>query len=537
MTNFRNQSHKLITSIQIQNLPNEHSEQQPKITLKWPPSPTLLLQIPHSLFKDSGYDHREALFGVPPYGGSIAQNVYYADSDLCDADVNTRGGYPAREADKDGKMKPWPSPYILMVDRGGCTFVQKVRNAQRSGAAGVVIADNTCLCSDQECTASNNGACETTEPIMADDGSGADISIPSFLMFKRDADAVKAELTSNRPVQIEMAWSLPSPDDRVEYDLWTVPSDQVSRDFLTSFKPVAEALGDRAYFTPHMYIYDGVRSHCQGNDGENFCYNLCTNNGRYCATDPDNDLDHGISGADVVRESLRRLCIWNHYGAEDGVGSVWWDYVREFMERCSSADYFANEDCVKDAYKHAKVEGTLIDRCMQDSGGLEKDTANAFLDIEIGSQAQRGVVVVPTAFVNTAAIRGALTVGNVFSAICAGYVQGTVPQICTMCSQCSDAVGCVKNKGKCSAHHGDSSSKGGVSTHTFFTTMLFIIGVFGGLGAWHYKKTREDMREQVRGILAEYMPLEDQDHQDSGGMMGSSPMNFAMQGGKTSLIG
>ena len=488
------------------------------------------------MFRENGYDHREALFGVPPYGGSIAQNVYYADSDLCDAVVDTRGGYPQRDTDKDGKMKPWQSPYILMVDRGGCTFVQKVRNAQRSGAAGVVIADNTCLCNDNECTANNGGACETTEPIMADDGSGADISIPSFLMFKRDADAVKAELKSNRPVQIEMAWSLPNPDDRVEYDLWTVPSDTVSKEFLKNFKVVAEALGNRAYFTPHMYIYDGVRSHCQGNDGENFCYNLCTNNGRYCATDPDNDLDHGISGADVIKESLRRLCIWKDYGATDGVGSIWWDYVREFMDRCSSADYFANDDCVKDAYKHSKVDGDLIERCMQDSGGLQKDTANAFLDIEIDSQAQRGVVVVPTAFVNTAAIRGALTVNNVFTAICAGFAQGTAPQICTMCSNCFDAVDCIERKGRCRAHKGDEApSKGGVSTHTFFTSMLFVICVFGGLGAWHYKKTREDMREQVRGILAEYMPLEDQEA--SHGMLGGNPMNFAMGGQKTSLIG
>jgi hypothetical protein len=134
---------------------------------------------------------------------------------------------------------------------------------------------------------------------MADDGSGADISVPSYLMFKHDADIIKAELIANRPVQIEMSWNLPSPDDRVEYDLWTTPSDVVSKDFLRSFKVIAEALGDHAYFTPHMYIYDGIRSQCQGNNGQNYCANLCTNNGRYCSTDPDNDLDKGVSGADV----------------------------------------------------------------------------------------------------------------------------------------------------------------------------------------------------------------------------------------------
>jgi len=77
-------------------------------------------QIPHSLFKAEGYEHREALFGIPPYGGSIAQNVYYAESDLCNG--NATVGYH----DKTGKMQHWPSPFILMVDRGNCTFVKKV---------------------------------------------------------------------------------------------------------------------------------------------------------------------------------------------------------------------------------------------------------------------------------------------------------------------------------------------------------------------------------------------------------------------------
>lgn len=374
--------------------------------------------------------------------------------------------------------------------------------------------------------------CESTEPIMADDGSGADISIPSFLMFKRDADKVKDELMQNHPVQMEMTWKLPNPDDRVEYDLWTVPKDPASQDFLLSFKKVAVALGDRAYFTPHMYIYDGVRSHCQGNDGENFCYNLCTNNGRYCATDPDNDLEKGISGADVVKESLRRLCIWKIYGEEDGIGVKWWDYLAEFNDRCGSPDFFANEDCVNDAYKHSGIDGTQIQSCMRDSGGVDADTTNAKLESEIASQTQRGVVVIPTAFVNTAAIRGALTAANVFGAICSGFQDGTAPDVCDRCGRCPDAVGCI-DKGYCSnSGSASSSSTKGVSTHTFVTSMFMVCALFVGLGVWHYKKTREEMRDQVRGILAEYMPLEDQD----GGGHGGSPMDFARGGAMTSLI-
>jgi len=89
-------------------------------------SSRLQIHVPHSLYRENGYDHREALFGIPPYGGSIAQNIYYSDSDACDATMNTRGGYPPRANDETGQPAPWPTPFVLMVDRGGCSFVRKV---------------------------------------------------------------------------------------------------------------------------------------------------------------------------------------------------------------------------------------------------------------------------------------------------------------------------------------------------------------------------------------------------------------------------
>jgi hypothetical protein len=69
-----------------------------------------------------------------------------------------------------------------------------------------------------------------------------------------------------------------------------------------------------------MYIYDGVKAGCDLN-GVNECYTLCTNNGRYCCVDPDGDMEKGVSGADVVTESLRRICIWKSYGADNGIGT------------------------------------------------------------------------------------------------------------------------------------------------------------------------------------------------------------------------
>jgi hypothetical protein len=419
----------------------------------------LQVHTPQALFTQGGYDHREALFGTPPYGSSVVENVYYADSDLCDPYVDTRGGLPAREVDSEGNMEPWPSPYILMVDRGGCSFVQKVRHAQRVGATAVIVAENTCLCSDDDCLADSDQDsewepdCQEAEPILADDGSGGDISIPTMLMFKTDANQIKDELRANRTVQVEMSWELPK-SDQVEYELWTTPSDLVSKEFQKNFLPAAQALGESAHFTPHMYTYDGVKSNCRGDDGENLCYNMCTNNGRYCATDPDNDLDHGISGADVVKESLRRICIWKHYGEGDGIGKEWWDYVEQFLLSCDTVEYFARESCVEDIYRRSGIKKDIIDDCLADSGGIEDDVTNSLLESELQHQLEMGVVILPSLFVNGIALRGATSLETVFTAICQSYSDDAQPEICVECAEFSGYGQCMIEKENDSMYQG-----------------------------------------------------------------------------------
>jgi len=111
---------------------------------------------------------------------------------------------------------------------------------------------------------------------------------------------------------------------------------------------------------------------------------LCTNNGRYCASDPDQHLDRGFTGADVVRESLRWLCIWKDYGEEDGIGRAWWNYAEAFIEECASyEDNKLVEDCACSVYKYADIDAGKIDRCMSDSGGLEGDARNSLFDLEL----------------------------------------------------------------------------------------------------------------------------------------------------------
>ena len=92
------------------------------------------ISIPASLRKPGGYSHAASLFGRPS-SASTTQRLYYAgdgggDGTLCTFDTT----------------KTYPTPFILMVDRGDCTFVTKARNAQQMGATALVVADNLCVC-------------------------------------------------------------------------------------------------------------------------------------------------------------------------------------------------------------------------------------------------------------------------------------------------------------------------------------------------------------------------------------------------------
>jgi len=460
-------------------------------------SSNLQVHIPKELSKKSGnYDHREALFGVPPYGGSIQQSVYHAQNDLCSGPIDKT------------VIGATGQPFILMVDRGACTFVQKVRNAQHSGAAAVIIADNVCQCKHSKiCTLDKGTECEQREPLMADDGSGNDITIPTMLMFKQDGDKIKAELNQNKPVRVEMSWSVPNPDNHVEYDLWSTVTDDKSMQFQIMWLKAQKALGNTAAFTPHYYIYDGIKARCRDSNGHNMCYTLCTNEGRYCAIDPDNDMDYGVSGADVVEESLRRICIWQKYG-NSGTGPELFQYVEQF-EVCNNEKDFTNKKCIAKAFTNAGIDSKDINKCMANNGGVVKDGENALLQDQLNAVEANGIIVMPVAYVNGVPIRGTLDFDVVFKAVCAGYKDGTAPPICAKCADCTVAgadteYNCVVED-YCAL-----KDTGGVSLSIFASSLAGIAAFFGVLAFIQHKRSQSMMRGQVKGIMAEYMPLDKQ---------------------------
>ncbi|CAM9683148.1 unnamed protein product [Ectocarpus sp. 6 AP-2014] len=183
----------------------------------------LQFPLPAVMIRDFGYEHEEALFGPRhPFGGTIAERVIHGG---VQPGIAVRTWTLCSSEDVELVLSMLPpdfSPFILMVDRGECTFATKVRTAQKLGAVGVIFADNTCRCIDEAIgvcsTFGTFGSlpCEEFGPAIGDDGSGADITIPSFMMKKMDARMVKSRLATGIPVVAEMSWPVPAPDGDIE---------------------------------------------------------------------------------------------------------------------------------------------------------------------------------------------------------------------------------------------------------------------------------------------------------------------------------
>ncbi|KAH8087696.1 hypothetical protein JL720_7016 [Aureococcus anophagefferens] len=495
------------------------------------------IAIPAQLNKDGGYAHVAALFGQPKYDESLSQRLVYAKSTLCDVDASMRGAVS--------------SPYLMFAERGGCTFVVKARNAQALGASGLVIADDRCVCGT---ACEPQARCEGQEPIMADDGSGSDISIASVMLYKEDGDAIRdyfrcgaypgqkcaAPWTVESLVQASLEYTVPAPDARVEWELWTTSIDEASLDFLRDFKATVLALGTKQLFTPHFYTYNGSHYGCDlklASDDE-LCGNLCTNGGRYCAPDPDGKRADGIAGADVVAENLRRTCVWKRYGGKDqaesaqvGVGETWWDYVGNFSELCGTAEDFVDAGCRSRAMREAGVDEAYVDACVADSGGLDGGP-NAVLDHEVAELENKNIVYVPECIVNDAVVWGGLSPLNVLSTVCHGYARDALPPAC----DCVEAAALVSSDAyaKCLADSvapyvtpevtkTKETVKSGIPWYAVFLLVVAIVVVMLLAGLAYWKHTQAQMRDQVRGILAEYMPLEDLGTSNPIGLGGSAP--------------
>mmetsp|Transcript_34065 Transcript_34065/g.81916 ORF Transcript_34065/g.81916 Transcript_34065/m.81916 type:complete len:544 (-) Transcript_34065:1716-3347(-) len=461
------------------------------------------IQIPTHLSRNHSIEHRPAMFGshfnLRMEEGSLILPVRVPpkhNMKLCtmltDVDI------------KDMKLNR--PPFIMLVERGDCTFVHKVREAQRVGAAGVLITDLKHTAADMP-------------KIMANDGSGQDIGIPSMLIDKKHGQDIFDVLghSNHSTVVVEMAYHKPKYDYMVSLDVWHNPIDYHTIEFFKDWSVLENVFVDEnsksmLNFHSHSLLLDGTSLGCLGeaHKNESACFDLCTNNGRYCHIPSQNNL---IAGKDVVGEILRRECIHKHYGSKDG--ATFWSYLSHFYKYCmdpNNPSYFHNHECIADAFSHSGIDTKIIDECMADTGALDGDVTNSALEATLQHQNEAGVFKSPTVMVNhdRALLWDGFTAKNVLMALCDSYISGQKPHVCYACMHCGDPMACAQRTPmKCLAtdgqdkenehrghddHHDDHHDSGKKKKGGHFFKVFFGFMLIGGAAAGYvyYKKHMEN---------------------------------------------
>ncbi|CAI9097178.1 OLC1v1033544C1 [Oldenlandia corymbosa var. corymbosa] len=378
-------------------------------------------------------------FGVPQYGGTLVGYVVYPKA-------NQKGCKSFDDFGISFKSKPGGMPTFLLVDRGDCFFTLKAWNAQKAGAAAILVADDR---AEPLITMDN----PEEEDAQAQADYLQNITIPSALISQSVGDKIKGELSKGEMVNLNLDWreALPHPDERVEYEFWTNSNDECGVkcesqiDFVKNFKGAAQILEQKGYtqFTPHYITWYCPEAFLLSKQ----CKSQCINHGRYCAPDPEQDFSRGYDGKDVVLQNLRQVCFFK-VANESGKPWLWWDYVTDFSIRCPMKEKKYTKDCADQVIQSLGVDVREVEKCV---GEPDADADNPLLkgeqDAQIGKGVRGDVTILPTLVINNRQYRGKLDKGAVLKAICSGFQETTEPAICL--SEDIQTNECLENNGGC----------------------------------------------------------------------------------------
>lgn len=360
-------------------------------------------------------------FGAPFYGDRVLGRLVYGvpkkehhctegDYDIPDAEEYTLAGKTRKEVRLIN---------IVLVERGTCSFVTKVKVAQKKKAHAVIIVDNE---------GSQKTSKEIQHIIVADDGYGANIDIPSVLISRKEGQKLIDPLRQDPGTQVivELNWDVPA-DNVVVVDLWMSSASLSSHKFLKDFEPKRNALNEYLQFIPHYHIF----SMSSSEDYKELCSDPSL---QYCAEDP--DAGGRVTGQTVVTEDVRQLCIHDLYRIRKAdrvkiepmeeftkipfISSKWWTYTINLLDECpldGTIDaYTFGEECSTRVMKKYGIDVERVETCMAQT--KEEKLKEQLTNTAWSPRALR---------INGWRYSGTLDADLVTRAICAGFVETPEP--------------------------------------------------------------------------------------------------------------
>jgi len=469
-----------------------------------------------------------ARFGIPDYNGD-SQGVF-----VTLPEENHEGCKEYVKKKMSNSEQTWnevctktdegciPLPKIILIDRGTCLFTEKHKIAQKAGMVAMIVINDL----------AGHGH-DTMDAMSApDEHDHSKTTMPAVMITYDDGEKLK-KLMTKRQVTGRINWNVPISDSLVDLKLFTSSIDGDDVTFKKNFRPLAKkmTLEGKLTFEPKYWVMDGEKWGCTGVD--NPCGSQCSNNGKYCEQDPDGFLTQGVSGELIIQENLREMCVWNYTIAHKNQ-DIWWEYVALFNDNCATvfnkAVHSFTLECSENQQKAIGQE--LLDfvtRCVEDSGGYENE--NKALAWAIHEREELyGVYLQPGLTVNSFEVSGSFhcpepvnaKTCHPFTAFCAGFMQGNVPNECLGDEGCEAGKQrnacnlCVEEGANASTDTTGCDEAAGVSEGSFATvTTILVIAVILALMAVCYLWKRMGEQADVIKETKRYISLDDDNDKSS----------------------
>ena len=256
-------------------------------------------------------------FGVVPYGHSISGRVIRSEPfDACD---------PLEISEKF--LKEIQGNFIILVERGRCTFSQKVINAQKIGASAVLISD-----SDKNKDVHKIFAVERVKTQLDQ------VRIPSMLINKVDADSVEKMINSGEIVEFGINFELRKAKHKSKLSFILSVDDYRCYDSLLNIQKNFKTFDKSMETTVHYKVFRNVNV-------MNSTECLSAQNNKFCIL---KSFGNKLNKQGLMQETLRQMCIYRH-----GKGA-YFDYLRNVRNIC-----FQNsngESSIKDGFSNCTGE-------------------------------------------------------------------------------------------------------------------------------------------------------------------------------------
>ena len=241
-----------------------------------------------SIYAHTEFRYTVMDFGSVPYGHSIYGTVFKATPyDACT------------------ELKPleWDKNYgtlIVLLNRGGCNFSDKVLNAQKIGAGFVLIADNT----DEDV--------HRIFPIERTKEQLDKVRIPSVLISKQEAENILKALsasehkphdTNETLVELAIHFDLTKSHDRSHMKIIVAVDDYRCYDLLLNFEPYRKLFARNIDYQLHFKLFFNSKQFFEDDD----C--IGPPEAHYCVSKSFGNSKKNLALPD---ETLKQLCLKNY---------------------------------------------------------------------------------------------------------------------------------------------------------------------------------------------------------------------------------